>query len=220
MLAWYFNESQLVARMSGATSGMQQTDRSVPDLAALIRATSTAALFVARHRGQPAHVQEQDTAALQVQNSVLAPLLQLTVDAFARGADEDAELFLRNMHLGSEVGGQRAQPARQPHRQRLQHRFLHPLAYPADPLAQEDDELDRDARLAFEMGEEVLATQHEQFGRLAGGGIGGAILAVEHRDLAEQVAGSLKIERQARAVRGTGFNTDLAASHAVQGIPI
>ena len=97
------------------------------------------------------HVLQQNPAALQVQNAVLAPLLQLTVDAFARRTDEHAELLLRDMHLGAEIGGQRAEPSRQPYRQRLQHRFLHPLALPANPLAQQLDQLDRDARLAFEM---------------------------------------------------------------------
>src|SRR5271166_5439430 len=52
-------------------------------------------LFVARDRGQLGHVPQQDAAALQVQNAVLAPGLELTIDAFARCADEDAELFLR-----------------------------------------------------------------------------------------------------------------------------
>ena len=119
--------------------------------------------LVARHRGQPVHVLQQDPAALQVQDAVLAPELQLAVDAFAGGADEYAELLLRDVHLGAEIGGQRAEPARQPDRQRLQHRFLHPLALPADPLAQQLDDLDRDARFALEMGEKILAPQHEQF---------------------------------------------------------
>src|SRR5215470_9513371 len=93
-----------------------------------------ATLFVARNRGQPVHVLQQDAAALQVQNAVLAPALQLPVDALARGADENAELLLRDVHLGAEIGGQRTEPAREPHRQRLQHGFLHPLALPADAL--------------------------------------------------------------------------------------
>ena len=47
------------------------------------------------------------------------------------------------------------------------------------------DDLDGDLRLALEEGQEVVATQHEQFGRLAGGRVGRAALAVQHRDLAE-----------------------------------
>ena len=47
-------------------------------------------LLVPRHRRQLGHVLQQDAAALQVQNAVLAPELQLAVDAFARGADEHA----------------------------------------------------------------------------------------------------------------------------------
>ena len=53
----------------------------------------------------------------------------------ARGADENPELLLRDMHLGSEIGGQRAKPPCETNRQRLQDRFLHPLAHPANPLA-------------------------------------------------------------------------------------
>jgi hypothetical protein len=41
--------------------------------------------------------------ALQNQNAVLAPELQLAVDAFAHGADENAELFLRDVHFGTEI---------------------------------------------------------------------------------------------------------------------
>src|ERR1700688_918601 len=73
-------------------------------------ATPTRRLFllVARHRRQLGHVLQQNAPALQIQNAVLAPELQLTVDAFARGADEDTELLLRDMDLGAEIGRQRA----------------------------------------------------------------------------------------------------------------
>src|SRR6476646_1891380 len=71
------------------------------------------ALLVPRHRRQPVQVLQQDAAALQVENAVLAPELQLTVDAFAGGADEDAELFLRDVHFGTEIGGKCAEPPRE-----------------------------------------------------------------------------------------------------------
>src|SRR5207237_5855847 len=118
-------------------------------------------LFVPRDRGQPAQVLQQDAAALQVQDAVLAPALELTVDAFARSADEHPELFLRDMHFGAEIGGERAEPPCEPDRQWLQHRFLHPLALPADALTQQLDDLDRDLRLALEMAQEILTPQHE-----------------------------------------------------------
>ena len=89
---------------------------------------------------------------------------------------------------------------------------------PANPLAQQHDDLDRDLRLAFEVGEKILAAQHEQFGRLAGGGIGGAALAVEHRDLAEQVARAHEIQGQPPAVGGPGFDPDLAAADPEQRV--
>ncbi len=167
-------------------------------------------LFVARHRRQLGHVLQQDAAALQVQNAVLAPVLKLPVDAFARGADEYAQLFLRNVHLGAEIGCQRAKPSRQAYRQRLQHRFLHPLAHPANALAQQHDQLDRDARLALQKAQEIVAPEHEQFGRLARGSIGSAALAVEHGDLAEKIArsqensGSAGCRRRRRFRSGSG----------------
>ena len=80
------------------------------------------------------------------------------------------------------------------------------------------DDLDRDLRLALEMAEKILAPQHEQFGRLAGGGVRGAALAVEHGDLAEQVAGAHEIQRQAAAVGGAGLDPDLAAADPEQGV--
>src|SRR5882757_800654 len=173
---------------------------------------------VSRHRRQLGHVLQQYPSALQVQNAVLAPELQLAVDAFAGGADEDAELLLRDVDFGAEVASQRAEPAGEPDRQRLQHGFLHPLAHPADALAEQLDQLDRDAGLAFEMAEKILAAQHEQFGWFAGGGIGGAALAVEHRDLAKEIAGAEEIQGQAAAVRRPGLDPDLAAADAVQGV--
>jgi hypothetical protein len=62
-------------------------------------------LLVPRDCGEPVQILQQDAAALQVQNAVLAPGLELAVDAFARGADEHPELLLRDMHLGAEIGG-------------------------------------------------------------------------------------------------------------------
>ncbi len=71
------------------------------------------------HRGQLGHILQQDAAALQVQNAILAPELQLTVDAFARRADEDTELLLRDVDFRSEIRRQRTQPSRQANRQRV-----------------------------------------------------------------------------------------------------
>ena len=68
------------------------------------------------------------------------------------------------------------------------------------------------------MAQKILAPQHEQFGRLARGGIGGAALAVEHRDLAEQIARPQKIQGQPAAVGGAGFDPDLAAADPEQGV--
>src|SRR6185312_9182451 len=100
---------------------------------------------------------------------------------------EDAELLLRNMHFGPKIGSQRAKPPRETDRQRLQDGFLHPLAHPANALAQQHDQLDRDLRLALEKAEKILPPQYEQFGRLARGRIRRAALSVEHRDLAEEI---------------------------------
>src|SRR5437867_10952346 len=120
--------------------------------------TNEGTSLVPCHRRQLGHVLQQYPSALQVQNAVLAPELQLTVDAFAGGADEDAELLLRDMHFGTKIGGERAKPSRQADRQRLQHRFLHPLALPADTLAQQHHDLDRDLGLALQEGQEILAS--------------------------------------------------------------
>src|SRR5258708_10832534 len=176
------------------------------------------ALLVARDRGQPCQVLQQDAAALQIEDAVLAPGLQLPVDALARGADEDAELFLRNVHLGTEIIGQRAKSAGEPDRQRLQHGFFHPLALPANAVAQKLDDLDRDLRLALKEAHEILPAQHEEFGRLARSCVRRAELRVEDGDFSEQVAGSHEIQRQATAVGGTGLNADLAAADPEQRV--
>src|SRR5438034_1060729 len=112
--------------------------------------TNEGTSLVPCRRRQLGHVLQQYPSALQVQNAVLAPQLQLTVDALAGGADEDAELLLRDVHFGTEVGGECAEPSRQANRQRLQHGFLHSLALPANALAQQHHDLDRDLRLALQ----------------------------------------------------------------------
>ena len=44
------------------------------------------------------------------------------------------------------------------------------------------------------------------------------LCAVEHGDLAEQIAGAHEIQRQAAAVGGAGLDPDLAASDAIQRV--
>ena len=66
------------------------------------------------------------------------------------------------------------------------------------------------------MAEKILLPQHEQFRRLAGGGIRRAFLPIQHGDLAEEVPRPHEIQRQPAAVRGAGLDADLAATNAVQ----
>src|SRR5450631_1537478 len=56
-----------------------RSDTEAPSLARTMRATRD--LLVARHRRQLADVLQQDATALQIQNTVLAPQLQLAIDA-------------------------------------------------------------------------------------------------------------------------------------------
>jgi len=63
---------------------------------------------VARDVVQAGHVLQQDAAALQIEDAVLAPGLQLPGDALACGADEHAELLLRNVDFGAEILGEGA----------------------------------------------------------------------------------------------------------------
>ena len=124
-------------------------------------------LLVPRDRRQLGHVPQQDAAALEIEDRFLAPGLKLAVDALAGGADEDAELLLRDVHLRAEIGGERAEAPREANRQRLEHGLFHALALPADALAQQRDDLDPDLRLALEESEKVFAPQHEQFAGFA-----------------------------------------------------
>ena len=93
--------------MSAATSG----NTAGLDFAELVRATNCS--VVACHRRQLGHILQQYAPALQVQDAVLAPELQLAVDALAGGADENAELLLRDVHFRTEIGGQRTKSSRQ-----------------------------------------------------------------------------------------------------------
>jgi hypothetical protein len=74
------------------------------------------------------------------------------------------------------------------------------------------------ATLAFEEGEKILTPQDEQFGRLARRSIRGAVLAVEHRDLAKKIAGPQEIQGQPAAVGSAGLDPDLAAPNPEQGV--
>src|SRR5207248_938903 len=121
------------------------------------------------------------------------------------------------MNLGAEIGGERAKAAREAHRQRLQHGFLHALALIADALAEQHDDLDGDLGLALKEAQKVLATQHEQFRRLARGGIRRAVLAVEHGDLAKEIAGAHEVQRQPATIWRTRLDPYLAAPHPEQG---
>jgi hypothetical protein len=89
---------------------------------------------------------------------------------------------------------------------------------PANALAQQCDDLDRDLRLPLEKGEEVFAPQHEQFAGFARGRVRGAALAIQYRDLAEQIARAHEVECQPAAVGGPGLDADLAAAHAEQRV--
>jgi hypothetical protein len=65
----------------------------------------------------------------------------------------------------------------------------------------------------------TLAPQHEQFARFARGRVRGAALAVQHRNLAKEVARSHEIQRQPAAVGSPGLDADLAAAHSEQRSP-
>src|SRR4051794_28013447 len=175
-------------------------------------------LLVPRDRRQLGHVPQQDAAALEIEDRLLAPGLKLAVDALAGGADENAELLLRDVHLRAEIGGERAKASREANRQRLEHGLFHALALPADALAQQRDDLDPDLRLAFEESEKVFAPQHEQLAGFARGRVRSAALAVQHRNLAEQVARPHEVQREAAAIGGAGLDTDLPSPHAEQRI--
>src|SRR5215831_5635767 len=108
------------------------------------------ALLVVCDQGQLVHILQQNAAALQVEDAVLAPGLELAIDALARRTDEDAKLLLRDMHIGTEIRRQRDEPPGKAHRQRMQHRFFHALALPANALTQQLDDPDRDLGFALE----------------------------------------------------------------------
>ncbi len=74
------------------------------------------------------------------------------------------------------------------------------------------------AGLALEEAEEIVAPDDEKLGLFLGHRIGGARLAVERRDLAEQIPGSEKIERQLPAAGGARLDANLASADAVERV--
>src|SRR5882757_7584398 len=89
-------------------------------------------------------VRQLNSLALRIRRAVLAPELQLAVDAFARGADGHPEFLLRLTHPGVEIGGHRAEPAPEADLQRLRHGLLRPRA--AGPIGQFAAAADRKCR--------------------------------------------------------------------------
>src|SRR3954451_2237579 len=104
------------APISGKFRGSEKRDRTGQSRMWKELNKSQIGLFVARDCGQSRHVLQQNSTALQVENAVFTPLLQLPINAFARRADEHPELLLRDVHFGAKVFRERTKPARQPDR--------------------------------------------------------------------------------------------------------
>ena len=101
-------------------------------------------------------------------------MLQLTVYAFARCPHIDSQLFLGNVNLRSEIGGEVTESSRQPNLEGQQDGFFEAVAGPPDPLAEQRDEFHRDPRLALEKVQEIVPADNEKFALFPRRRIGGA----------------------------------------------
>ena len=128
------------------------------------------------------------------------------------------EFILGDLHLGAEVLDERIEAASEPHRKRQKHHLLGALVGRAQPRAQQLDDADGEPPVALERSEKIGARKHEQFRILLRDGVGRARTAVEHGDLAEQIARPKNFDGQALASGGPGLDADLTATHAVQRI--
>ncbi|EKV25961.1 hypothetical protein C882_3376 [Caenispirillum salinarum AK4] len=153
----------------------------------------------------------------------------MLVHAFARDADDGAQLLLRQLHVdahprargNAEGPHQVAQGPRQPGRRFQEQGVLQVRACAAQALAQDSQKPPRDLGVGLQMGQEGLALEHQQVAGHQGGGIGRAGLAVQQADLAEHLSGADDVEDQFLAVGGIGGNLHLPArdrDHAVAGI--
>jgi hypothetical protein len=122
------------------------------------------------------------------------------------------------MDVHAEILDENGKPPRQSHLKWQQRRFFHALAHPADALAQKFDDADRHPRVLFEKAQKIAAAQNEKLAGFGGDRIGGARLAVEKRDLAEQIAGPEHVQGQRIARSRAGFDADLAAPDPVKRI--
>src|SRR4051794_14504403 len=159
-----------------------------------------------------------NAASPEIDEPALLPAPQLPVHAFAGCTDEDRELLLRNIDLGAVIFAEGEEPPREARLQGKEARLLHALAHPADPVAEELDEADRDRRPAFEKTEEIAAPKHEKLAPFDGHGVRGARPAVEKRDLAEHVTWAEKVESQALARACASRDPDLPAAHGIERV--
>jgi hypothetical protein len=143
----------------------------------------------------------------------------LTVYAFARRPHIDAQLFLGNVNLRSEIGGEGTESPRQPDLEGQQDGLFDAVADPPDPLAEQCDDFHRDPRFALEIGQKIIPTENEEFGGFPRRRVSGAGLTIEHRNFSEQITGTEKIQGQPPTVGRAGLDANLSSSNPEQRIP-
>ncbi len=172
---------------------------------------------------EPGHVQHHDGAVSQFEPAQRHPGPQLPVYALPRHPDHFAEFLLGDGDLAGLGSGRIAltQPDQGLGEACLevgQADLLDMFAHPAQPLAQQLDELHQQHRLALHEGQEVALVE----GQDLAGGVGDRICRprrpVEKRDLAEQRAGGHQVEDGAAAAGGGDADLDGAAHHQEQPV--
>ena len=112
----------------------------------------------------------------------------------------------------------RIKRAGEPARQILQDHLFDLVAGPAQPRAQQLDELHRELGLASHKGKKFAAIDRENFAIGIRRGVGRPRLPIEHRHLSEDLAGADQIQDRVAAIGRGNADLDRAADHRKQAV--
>ena len=104
-------------------------------------------------------------------------------------------------------------------RHRVKGRLLDQLTGPAQPLAEQGQQVGGELWLFPDQCQEIAAVNHEQLGIHQGLGAGRPGIAVEHGDLTKAVAGFHDVEKDLLPIGGCRTDAHLTRDQTKEGVP-
>src|SRR6185437_6474058 len=176
-----------------------------------------------RERLQRGGVEHDDGTVFETYPISRSPHSQLLVDAFASHANHLTELLLSDRDRaagGREIVffGQAEQRSGEPARQVLKNDLLDLIAGPAQPCAEQFDDLHRQIGMSGDEGEKIAPVDREELAIAVRGGVRGTRVTVQHRDFAEQFTGADQVQDRAAAIGGGYADLHRSRDHRKQAV--